>query len=889
MQTTSQTWKDLWASGAARLEARATIAGAEYTDFPKPPVITRAAMQGGLSVGNVASAMCAIALRSGASIPKSAGVRVDMRLTDGDTVSEWLPAGTFFISRRARDPLTGVLALECYDALLKANAVWTPSEGDWPRSAAEVVTELAALLGVEIDSRTALAGGCVVREPAAGTTIRQVLGQIAQYCGGNWVLTPANRLRLVPLDNAGDGAEVAAVLGQIDAGEAGEITGVRCDVDGTRTISGDDSGVVIDVDLAPVEATDLAERLVGTACRPFALQRAVYDPAAELGDGLTYGGTALGTLWSETATLGPAFRGDVAAPTPAELADEYPYIGGAGKTLALAKAYADRAVDALDDDLTQQEIFNRLTGDGAAQGLVLVNGQLYMNASYIHSGTLTLGGLNNQSGILRLLDAAGGELGRMDNKGLEITNGVIASYAEDRQSRVMLYDGSFGYQEWGTGADGLDGWQDRLVLDGDNGTPTIFGYTGLLIRSKEGTITIRNQYPPYLTGGIFEMDHGTGKITLRAKTDTGYGGTIMTIYDGVSIDTDLKVTDSVSAGTFYGPLTGNVTGHASSDLALSGGTLTGDLFFSNSGTTTRQIRGIAGDNDYWRIAGGATAANAGWMEIATADDGNEPIYVRQYTGAYATVARTLTLLDGSGNTSIPGQLQFPGRGTNYLSIGPNDAANGVGGALNNLVFSSWYGVSFTTSCTGQTYTGKNAVSINCRNGNVYAARFNGPLTGNVTGNCSGSSGSCTGNAANVTGTVAIGHGGTGGTSVAAATNNLGLTYAANNTDSYESWGASGVLMNSSKTVRVHFYTSKSMANISTVTVTRLNVVIRGVKGALNSSTSYTNYVGASGYTVTATKRNNYLIQLELVKSSAFTNNLDNSPVYMVGTVNLKFT
>ena len=93
-------------------------------------------------------------------------------------------------------------------------------------------------------------------------------------------------------------------------------------------------------------------------------------------------------------------------------------------------------------------------------------------------------------------------------------------------------------------------------------------------------------------------------------------------------------------------------------VRIGGDTMTGDLLFSNSATTTRQIRGIVGDNDYWRVAGGATAANAGWMEIATADDGNEPIYVRQYTGAYTTITRTLTLLDASGNTTFPGDINI---------------------------------------------------------------------------------------------------------------------------------------------------------------------------------------------------------------------------------------
>ena len=42
----------------------------------------------------------------------------------------------------------------------------------------------------------------------------------------------------------------------------------------------------------------------------------------------------------------------------------------------------------IDESLTQQEIFNRLVGDPPAQGLVLYNGQLYINASYINAGML---------------------------------------------------------------------------------------------------------------------------------------------------------------------------------------------------------------------------------------------------------------------------------------------------------------------------------------------------------------------------------------------------------------------------------------------------------------------------------------------------------------------
>ena len=94
--------------------------------------------------------------------------------------------------------------------------------------------------------------------------------------------------------------------------------------------------------------------------------------------------------------------------------------------------------------------------------------------------------------------------------------------------------------------------------------------------------------------------------------------------------------------------------HSHNYLPLSGGTLTGDLLFSDSGTTFRQIKGTCGVNDFWRIGGGATKESAGFMEIATAENANEPIYVRQYIGVFATIKRTATLLDADGNTSFPG-------------------------------------------------------------------------------------------------------------------------------------------------------------------------------------------------------------------------------------------
>lgn len=71
------------------------------------------------------------------------------------------------------------------------------------------------------------------------------------------------------------------------------------------------------------------------------------------------------------------------------------------------------------------------------------------------------------------------------------------------------------------------------------------------------------------------------------------------------------------------------------------------------------------NNDQFRIIAGSSGNNKGWAEIATAADGNEPIYVRQYSGVFSSVVRTLTLLDANGHTHFP----------SYINIGGNENNN----------------------------------------------------------------------------------------------------------------------------------------------------------------------------------------------------------------------
>lgn len=120
-------------------------------------------------------------------------------------------------------------------------------------------------------------------------------------------------------------------------------------------------------------------------------------------------------------------------------------------------------------------------------------------------------------------------------------------------------------------------------------------------------------------------------------------------------------------------------------------------------TTGNLVYANMADNDQFRIRVGG-ASNGGWVEIATADDGTEPIYVRQYTGVFTTVTRTATLLDGSGNTSFPGTLtagsivKSGGTSSQYLMAdGSTSTLSGVvsGGGTNGHV-AYWNGSSSLT-------------------------------------------------------------------------------------------------------------------------------------------------------------------------------------------------
>lgn len=100
---------------------------------------------------------------------------------------------------------------------------------------------------------------------------------------------------------------------------------------------------------------------------------------------------------------------------------------------------AINGVNDLDKSLNQEDIFNRLTNNGEAQGIYMQDGKLYINLTYARAGTLILGGLNNQNGMLQMLDADGNLIGTWDNTGASIS-GTLTNKTTDENNNVYAVE-----------------------------------------------------------------------------------------------------------------------------------------------------------------------------------------------------------------------------------------------------------------------------------------------------------------------------------------------------------------------------------------------------------------------------------------------------------------
>lgn len=375
MQATSQSWKNLIASGSYLLQTSAEINGVSY-EATTAPVVTRGLTDGSsFTVGGCSAASLSLSLVTTDDIPTAAEVRVYMRLiaegevpaggeliVSGDTLiiggqpivfasytaSEWLPIGTFYISKRDRDWITNLVTIQAYDSMLRINQTFS-SVSTWPRTMAQTVEEIAALMEVEVDSRTWEHIPTFSIPDPTGSLISVILGEIGALAGGNWIITPEGKLRLVPLAGqpaAADCQTIEGILQKLTIGDTVTVSGVRgTDPSGTVYSAGTDAGYVLDIGTNTYVTQALIDALNtkvnGIVHIPYKANGAIYDPALELGDPVMYASLVRSVLMNETCTYGVAFRSDASAPVRDESESEYPFQSATALSIAALRKAQD--------------------------------------------------------------------------------------------------------------------------------------------------------------------------------------------------------------------------------------------------------------------------------------------------------------------------------------------------------------------------------------------------------------------------------------------------------------------------------------------------------------------------------------------------------------------
>jgi phage-related protein len=187
--------------------------------------------------------------------------------------------------------------------------------------------------------------------------------------------------------------------------------------------------------------------------------------------------------------------------------------------------YTDNsAVDALDKALTQLEIFNRLTNNGAAQGIFLKDGKLFLNFSYAQGGTLKLGGVNNGNGQAEVYDSSGNKIGSWNKDGFNLQKGSIYGTQIHLESQNDYIQGT------------VNGNEAVKISTGGVKVDSTANW-GLGVTRKEYIFEMN----PYLFPGVRLLDKSTG---------AGIGSTWTSGHFGMCYTDDLSgyssVTDSLS-------------------------------------------------------------------------------------------------------------------------------------------------------------------------------------------------------------------------------------------------------------------------------------------------------------------------------------------------------
>ncbi len=228
-----------------------------------------------------------------------------------------------------------------------------------------------------------------------------------------------------------------------------------------------------------------------------------------------------------------------------------------------ASAYADKEKTILCDQqtfpvaldvsaLSQKDIVEILSNNGAWKGLYYLNNELYVSFNAALGGTLTLGGQNNGNGLLILLDDEGSEIGRMSSGGMSFRNSDNNIVIRINKSGMFFYDSTGRKRKVLTDSSGITMYTD--YTDANNWKAIKIGKYGIYAAEKSG---------------------GVEDLWMEGDTSHQWDGYILRfLNDAVRLNANTVYTDGCSMGK-------NLT--TSGALSVSGDTgLKGDAYVAGN-------------------------------------------------------------------------------------------------------------------------------------------------------------------------------------------------------------------------------------------------------------------------------------------------------------------
>lgn len=266
---------------------------------------------------------------------------------------------------------------------------------------------------------------------------------------------------------------------------------------------------------------------------------------------------------------------------------------GDAATLTAAEVYANNGITTYDTYLNQTKVFQKLTNNGAAQGIYMSGGQLYINANYIKTGTIdaslinvtNINASNIKTGILE--DASG-------NTKWNLSTGALSS------KKFSIDSTYFGLSEAGAITSiGTDG--KKIVVD----KGTITGY------KSNNELSAKLE----IGDGYFNIANGV----LAIQGVVGVSGSTSFVKGLSYTEESLGTLNPVTMYTLGGAINQcNVSGGS---VSLSGGTASGNI----------SVSGYV-DGQYVTLSGQASLGVTGMT--ATLNNPSVSIDGRLQTGVY---------------------------------------------------------------------------------------------------------------------------------------------------------------------------------------------------------------------------------------------------------------